>query len=219
MQRQSVRVLLASEYSQARHFLREMVEEEEGNVIVGQAENAPRALTLAKHLRPDVAIIDCDLPHAIGLDTVPLSRIGGLDAAQTISEQIPNIKVILLNNLDTEILTAGELGSDVTAIFAIERVETSTLFTLQDLYREMAQPNALVFANVEAKPRASIRRRVASLSSQDLVFGGLSILGGLGLIAVLLFAGAWVVVALAGAVAIGFGIGHLWKRVKQGTRG
>jgi CheY-like chemotaxis protein len=97
MQRQNVRVILASEHPEVRHFLREVVEEESGAVILGQAENATKALALAKHLRPDVAIIDCYLPHTMGSDTVPLSRVGGLDVAESISEEIPDTKVVLLN--------------------------------------------------------------------------------------------------------------------------
>ena len=40
MQQQSMRVMLASEYPEARYFLREIVEEGNEAVIVGQAENA-----------------------------------------------------------------------------------------------------------------------------------------------------------------------------------
>ncbi len=214
MQRQNVRVILASEYPEVRHFLREVVEEEAGAVFLGQAENATKALTLARHLRPDVAIIDCYLPHAIGLDTVLLSRIGGLDTAQTISEEIPNIRVILLNNLDAGILPDRSLSSGVATIFSIERMGANTPFTLQDLCREVVQPNALVFANVEARPRVSLRRKVASLGGKDVLFGSLGILGGLSLILTLVLAGAWVFLAAAGAAAIGVGIGLLWERAK-----
>ena len=220
MQRQKVGVILASEYPEVRHFFREVAEGEDGIVILGQAENATKALTLARHLRPDVAIIDCYLPHAIGLDTVPLSRIGGLDTAQHISEEIPNTQVILVNNLDNGVLPADGLSSDVTAVFSIEREGTTTALALQDLYHQMEQLNTLVFANVVVvlRPRASLRQKAISLRGEDLVFGGLGIVGGLSLIVTLVFAGAWVILALAGAIAIGFGIAGIWKKVKQGVR-
>ncbi len=218
MKRQNLRVIVASEYPEVRSFLIEVVEEEAGAVILGQAENATKALTLAKHLRADVAIIDCYLPHAIGLDTMPLSRMGGLDTAQRISEEIPNTKVILLNNLDNSVLTAQRLSSDVAAAFSIERGEATTTLTLQDLCQEMAQLNTLVFANVEVRPKVSLRRKVVSLRGEDIVFGSLGVLGGSALLVTLVLVRAWVILALIGAIAIGFGIGHIWKEVKQGVK-
>ncbi len=218
MQRQKVGVILASEYPEVRHCLREAVAEEDGAVILGEAENATKTLTLARHLRPDVAIIDCYLPHAIGLDTVPLSRMGGLDIAQHISEELPNTQVILVNNLDNGVLLADGPSSDVTAVFSIEREGATTALALQDLYHQMAQLNTLVFANVLVRPKASLRRKAISLRGEDLVFGGLGIIGGLGLIAVLVFVKAWLVLALAGAIAVGFGIAGIWKKAKQGVR-
>lgn len=214
MPRQNRRVILASERPEARYLLRGVLEQEGGSVIVGQAENATRALTLTRKLRPDVALIDCYLPHAVGLDTVPLSRIGGLDIAQTISEEIPNIRVILLSNLDTAISPDNGIGSDVVAILSVERMGVSTPFALQDLYQEVGQPHTLVFANIEAKPEASRRRRFASLGAKDMLFGGLGILGGLSLILTLVLIEAWGVLAVVGAVAIGVGLGLLWNRAK-----
>jgi CheY-like chemotaxis protein len=218
MQRQNVRVILASEHPEVRHFLREVVEEESGAVILGQAENATEALALAEHLRPDVAIIDCYLPHTMGSDTILLSRVGGLDTAQSISEEIPNIRVILLNNMDTVILPYRSLNQDVGAFFSMERMATNIPFTLQDLCHEVVPSNALIFANVETKQEATIR--------QDVLFGGLGILGGLMLMVALAFAGAFAFVALeraslllilllAGVAIIGVGIGLLWKRSRM----
>ncbi len=215
MQGQIVRVILASEYPKVRHLLGEALAEEPETAIVGQAENATRVLTLAKKLRPDVAIIDCYLPYTVGLDAVPLSRIGGLDTAQIISQEIPNIKVILLTNLDIWDLPDDSLSSDVTAVFSTERMGASTPFGLQDLFNKVIYPDDLIFANVSARPRASLRQKIANLRREDVLFGGLGILGGVGLMVTLALAGAWLLLVLAGAAAIGFGTGLFWKTLKS----
>ncbi len=214
MQRQNLRVILALEYPEVQHFLKAMLEED-GSVIVGQAQDAPKALTLARNLRPDVVLVDCHLPHVVGPDIVPLSRAGGLDTAQTISEELPNIRVILLNNLDAEISAGYGLGSNDTAIFSIERMGVEASFALRDLYYEVVQPNALVFASVEVKPSASQRQQISNIRSIDILFVSLSILGGLSLILVLFLIEAWVILWFTGAAATGFGIGLLIKRLKQ----
>lgn len=131
MQKRNVRAVLASERLEVRYFLKEMAEAEDRVVIVGQAENATRALALIRNLRPNVAIIDSRLPYAIGPDDVPMSYINGLDIAQTISEEIPNTRVILLNNLDEKVLSEHDLGSDAVIGFSSEIMGTNVPFTLE----------------------------------------------------------------------------------------
>ncbi len=220
MQRQKVRVVLASEYSQARHFLRDVVEEEGGAVIVGQAENASKALTLARNLRPDIALIDCHLPHAVGLDTVALSRIGGLDTAQNISGEVPNTRAILLYNLDEEVLSKYGLGSSNVAFFSREINGVSIPFALQELYHEVLAPNAIIFANVEVKQQDALRQKIASISDKAVLFGGIGIVGGLCLMLTVILAGAGVFLALAGAAVMFLGLAgkltaSLWRRAPQ----
>lgn len=220
MQRRSVRVILASEYPEVRYFLREAVEGEAGAVIVGLAENATKALTLARNLRPDVAIIDCYLPHAIGLDTVPLSRIGGLDTAQTISEEIPNIRVIMVNNLDVKALPERGLSGDSVTSFSRKRKEGEIPFTLQELYQETEPLTPLVFANINMQRRVSLRQKVTDISDKAILFGGLSILGGLSLILTVILAGAGAFLAVAGAATIFLGLMgkltiSLWPKASQ----
>ncbi len=220
MKRQNVRVIVASEYPEVQHLLRGVAEEEGRAVTVGQAQDASTALTLARNLRPDVAIIDSCLPHVVGLDTIPLSRIGGLDIAQTISEQIPNIRVILVNNLDARILPDRSLSSDVSAIYSIESRGANIPFVLQDLSHEVVQPNALVFARVEVKQRVALRQKVTSLSDKAILFGGLGIVGGWFLTITMIFAPAGVFLGLAGALTLFLGLaGKLtlswWRRLRR----
>lgn len=206
MQEQNARVMLASEYSEVRHFLREVVEEQGGVVIVGEAENVTRALTLARNLRPDIAVIDCCLPHAVGLDSIPLSRIGGLDIAQTISEEIPNTRVILVTNLDIKIAPEDVWGSDRTVCFYREKIGANIPFTLQELCLEVVQSSVLVFTNIEVKPPVALRQKVANISDKAILFGGLGILGGWFLIITMMFAQVGAFLALAGVVTLLFAL-------------
>lgn len=206
MQRQNVRVLLASEYPQVRHFLREIVEEKDGAVIVGQAENATTTLTLARNLRPNVAIIDCYLPYVVGLDAIPLSRIGGLETAQTISQEIPNTRVVLVTNLDTGDLSEHSWGPDIATSLCRESKGACIPFTLHELHQEAVPLGTLVFANVEVKKQYALRQKVSNISDKAILFGSLGILGGLSLMLTIILAGAGVFLALAGATAVFLGL-------------
>jgi CheY-like chemotaxis protein len=217
MKRQNVRVIVASEYPEVQYFLRGLVEETGEVITVGQAQDASEALTLARNLRPDIAIIDCYLPYVVGVDTIPMSRVGGLDIAQTIFEEIPNTKVILLNNLESGILSECGLNTDVNTRCSIVSKGANIPQALQNPSDEVVPPNALVFANIEVKPSVPLEQKNISLSDKAIFFGGLSFAGGWLLIITIMFAQAGIFLTIAGAVALLFGLigkqaPSLWRR-------
>ncbi len=212
MRQSNVRVMLASEHPEVRFTLREIVEAEGEAVIVAQAENAVRALALARNLRPDVAIIDSYLPHTVGLDTIRLSRIGGLDAARIISEEMPKMLVVLLNGGEGKVLTQRSWGSEV-AFFCREAKGEGIPFRLGELNGET--PGRLIFARVESKPRPVLAQKAASLSNSAIFFGAFGLLSGWFLIITMFLAGVGAYVALAGAAAMLAGLaGKLISKTK-----
>ncbi len=223
MQKQNVRVIVAVEDPQAQDFLKGVVEGEGGAVIVGQAQDAVKALALARNLRPDVAIVDCYLPHVIGLDNIPMSRIGGLDTAQAISGEIPSTRVILLPELDKEAVAEHVAGLGERPFLSRKTNGSYAPFKLQELCREVVSPNRLVFANVEVKPWVAARQKGSGITNRVILFGGLGILGGWFLILTVFLAPVGVVLALTGAAAMLFGLAgrltvSLWSKVSANER-
>lgn len=223
MERQNVRVVVASEYPQVRHFLSGLIERESEAAIVGQAQDAGKALALVRNLRPDVAIIDSNLPHVAGLADIPLSRIGGLDAAQTISKEIPNTSVILLNNLDTGILSDRSLSFDVAVINSTDSTGAKIALALQDLRHELTQQNSIVFASVAVQPEKALKQQVTQRTDKAIFFGALGIAGGWALTLTMFLAPIGIPLAIAGVVTVSFGIGgklsaSLLRRAKNKTK-
>jgi hypothetical protein len=217
MQKQNLRVIVASEQRQARDLLKQVVQQEEGTSLVGQAQDVTKTLTLARNLRPHAAIIDCYLPYSVGPDTDRLSRIGGLDVAQTITEEIPNTRVILLGNLDEKASPELSLGPNAVTFFSRDTIGANAPFTLQGLYHEAVQPSSLIFANVEVKQTAGLTQKVAKTSDKAIFFGGLTILGGLALMLTIALAGAGFLLGVAGAATMLLGLtgklaASLWSR-------
>lgn len=218
MQRQSVRVVVASEYPQVRSSLSGLIEREDGVDVVGRAQDASKALTLVKNLKPDVAVIDSYLPHAVGLVAIPLSRINGLDTAQAILEELPNIRVILLNNLDAGILPDRSLGSNAAVASFIESMGANISFAPQELGDEVVQPNAIVFASVEMKQREA-QQQVTKMTDKVIFFGALGLAGGWVLTLTIILAPVGVPIALAGAAAVLLGLAgkpvtSWWLKIK-----
>lgn len=219
MQEESLRAIVASEYPKVQHVLREVIEEGSGVITVGQAQNTSQALMLARNLRPDVVVIDCFLPHIFGLDNILQSRMGGLDAAQTISEEMPSVKVILVNNVDTLTLPGSSPGLDNYLIRDNENRKTDIRLILQHGQDQVTPPTEIIFAHVMASPRASFMRKSSSLSDKLVFFGGFGIAAGWLLTLTVMLAPAGVPIAIAGVVTVLMGvteklIGKLWRRFK-----
>ena len=202
MKRQSVRVVLASEHPRALDLLREVVEKEEG-VVVGEAENAARAVSLTRTLRPDVAIIDSYLPYVVGLDNIPLSCVGGLDTAQTIVERTPDTRVVLLNNLDPERLARGRDAHAGATIFAREQMDETVPFTLRDIQQQAWSDNGVVFANLGVGSQApSVEATATNVIFGGMLVGGLALVAGWMLVVALWLVPAGLYLAAGGAVVL-----------------
>ena len=82
-----MKVLIADDSAVIRERLAELLKDLQGVEIVGQAEDARAASDMAKKLRPDVAILDLQMPRGSGVDV--LGDIKGSD---------PTSIVIMLTN-------------------------------------------------------------------------------------------------------------------------
>ena len=84
-----LRILIADESREFRKFIRRLSESEIDLEVVGEATSGPELLTLARELKPDVALVD-----------FALSGMGGLEGARRIKEDLPATRVILLSLVD-----------------------------------------------------------------------------------------------------------------------
>lgn len=78
----AISVILADDHTVIREAIAEMLESEDGIDVLGQVENGADAVSLAKDLRPDVVLLDVEMPimgaeGAIDqiIDVSPTSRV------------------------------------------------------------------------------------------------------------------------------------------------
>ncbi|MDO8688551.1 MAG: hypothetical protein Q7R39_00815 [Dehalococcoidia bacterium] len=204
MQSTELRAVVASESPEARRLLTGVVQKEPGVVVVGWAENALEATSLARSLRPDIAVIDSQLPHIVGRDMVRMSHMGGLDAAMSVAQELPRARVILLRNLNVAI--RQENGPDQAICLRTDNGAGNIPVKLRELNREAPQAKALVFAYLAVERLTSVRRKAIDMGEKAILYGGLTILAGFSLIVSVLLAPAGVVAALAGALLVVLGL-------------
>jgi len=99
-----MRILVADDHAVVRAGLKTILSAREGWEICAEAETGDEAVAFARKHRPDVAILDLNMPG-----------MTGLDASVEIKKSLPGIKLIILTShysgpLLQAILKTGALG-------------------------------------------------------------------------------------------------------------
>ena len=97
-------VLLADDQALVRTGLRMILELEQDLRVVGEAGNGVDAVTHARRLRPDVVLMDIQMPE-----------LDGIAATRQVVAQLPGTRVVMLTTFDRsqlvyDALTAGASG-------------------------------------------------------------------------------------------------------------
>ncbi|NLD45052.1 MAG: response regulator transcription factor [Chloroflexi bacterium] len=99
----SIRVLLAEDHRIVREGTRQLLEQEGGLVIVGEAEDGQQAVDMTAELLPDVVVMDGRMPV-----------LNGLEATRAIKDRHPGVRVLILSAYESDqyVFPALEAGAD-----------------------------------------------------------------------------------------------------------
>ena len=88
----TIRILIADDHTVVRHGLRLMLELKPGIEVIGEAATGDEAIALADRLRPDVILMDLEMPGK-----------SGLEAITQIHPRHPEIRILVLTSfVDSE---------------------------------------------------------------------------------------------------------------------
>lgn len=101
---QPIRVLLVDDQSFVRRFIHRSLEEDPNLNVVGTADNGQDAIAKVEQLKPDVILIDLEMPE-----------MDGITATEIIVQRFPECKVLILSSHETadylqKALRAGAKG-------------------------------------------------------------------------------------------------------------
>jgi DNA-binding NarL/FixJ family response regulator len=113
-----IRVLFADDHAVLRRGIRSLVDEQSDMKVVAEAANGEEAVSMALRTRPDVAILDINMP-----------RMNGLEAARRILDALPKTEILILtihhsDQVVDEVLESGAHGCVLKSEAEEELVET-----------------------------------------------------------------------------------------------
>ena len=108
-----IRVLLVHDYELARRGLRRMLEGYEDIEVVAEASDALEALSQVEMVSPDVILMDAEMPHVSGLETMSILKERGIPGA-----------VIVLSLDGRKLADAVQLGARA---YLVEEAEAEEL--------------------------------------------------------------------------------------------
>ncbi len=99
-----IRVVLADDHAVVRKGIREFLESEGDIEIVAEAADGAQAVAMVGQHRPDVAVLDIQMPH-----------VTGIEATRRIKAEYPEVQVLILTAYDDDpyilaLLQAGAGG-------------------------------------------------------------------------------------------------------------
>ncbi|XAZ20442.1 response regulator transcription factor (plasmid) [Sinorhizobium sp. B11] len=124
-------------------------------VIVGEASDGHEAIARFDELRPDVLLLDLQMPN-----------LTGLEALVPIKERHPRARIIVLTTYDTEQLAAKAIGSGAQAYLLKSSVRRELIDTIRSAVRGKKHVDAGVATNlaIHATDDALTPREIAVLA-------------------------------------------------------
>ncbi len=175
-------VLLADDDADLRAVYRRLLERTEGFRVVAEAATGTRALSLIRALKPDVALVDVQMPGGSGLDVV---RALAGEAASP-ADPVPRTRVVVLTAFDLDeyvaaALRAGAAGfllknasaAEVLAAIRAARAGHAALAPevtarLVDQFRPRAAPHPFAGARLSARELQVVRLVARGLTNQQI---------------------------------------------------
>jgi DNA-binding NarL/FixJ family response regulator len=171
-----IRVVIADRHPVARAGLRAVLEGDEDIAVVGEAGDAHDAVAIAQELRPDVALLDDDLP---GLDVAEVARRIVGDRRQA----PPRVMILAARDTDASLFAALRAGAGGFLVKSSEPADLVQAVRVVATGDALLSPSAArrLIAALAARPQPPRRRaeQLGRLTARErevvtLVAAGLS---------------------------------------------
>ncbi len=153
------RILLADDLPLFRRAIASLIDEQDDMEVVGQANNGVEAVELAQVLRPDIILLDVEMPV-----------MDGVAAAGRLRDVVPEAKIIMLTVVDDEEHLLGAVRLGVHG-YLLKDLHPDELFTM---LRSAMRDESPVAPSLVGKLLAAVRRGESAGATPEPEDAGLS---------------------------------------------
>jgi two-component system response regulator NreC len=156
-----IRVLLADDHTLVRSGIARIVAEEPGMKVVGEVGDGSAAVEAALRLRPDVVLMDVEMPG-----------MSGIEAARQIVEADPSLHVLMLTMYDLddvlfEALQVGAAGYILKGAAVDELLEAVRLVSAGDAYIGPRMTTRLIRDYVSRSRSSGVEDEYETLTARE----------------------------------------------------
>lgn len=147
----ALRLLIVDDQPIIRRGLSMMLAAEADIDVVGQAADGHEAVALALAERPDVVVMDLQMPRA-----------SGVVATREITAQLPETRVVVLSTYDDDELVFEAIRAGAHAYLLKDASEADVLETIRGVHRGESRLSPTIARKVMAQLRACASRPLAA---------------------------------------------------------
>ena len=118
-----MRILIADDHALFRDGLRSLLTAE-GHEVIGEAKNGREAVTLARELKPDLVLMDVQMPE-----------LDGIAATRVLSAEMPELKIVMLTASEEEAKLFDAIKSGAQG-YLLKNLEADTFFEMLERARQ-----------------------------------------------------------------------------------
>ena len=139
---EQIRILAVDDTALFRTSITELIDKQDGLTVVGEAENGLEAVEKANALKPDLVIMDIEMPV-----------MDGVEATRLIREQLPGVRVVMLtvSESDEHLFDAIRFGAQG---YLLKDLRPAELF---DLIRAVMRDEAALSPAIAGRLLGQIR--------------------------------------------------------------
>lgn len=151
-----IRVLIAEDQQLVRRAFSTMLSIEPDIKIVAQAADGAEAIQLSRQWRPDIVLMDLQMP-----------RVGGIGAMKRILEDVPDARIIVLTTFDTDELVFEAISAGAHAYLLKDSNEAEILETIRAVHAGQSRLSPKVAGKVMDEFRRQRPSGVADLNDDE----------------------------------------------------
>ena len=118
-------ILLADDFKPWRIYLRALIEKQPNLHVIGEAEDGLEAVEKAKHLQPDIILLDIGMP-----------LLNGIEAARQIRELAPKSVILMVSIERSADFAEASLAAGASAYISKADVSSKLLPAIDRLRRK-----------------------------------------------------------------------------------